>query len=273
MVDKKHTFLGKKILIISDDSAFLNSIELMLLYAGVDTIICDSLSKGIASIKTQNPDLILLDQAISKITIDKLIAEINIENQSDLPIILLTDHEYDLENNINIGYILKKTSLDFADLIKSIENSFFTEKKQDKNLIDITEKSVLPVVGEKNKEIRVLVIEDDPLLRNLLSVRLTKGGIPYYFCHNGNDALVSAYQYKPTVIILDIMLPGKNGIDVLNEMRQIPEFSKTPVIIFSNKDNDSDRKKAKMLGVETFLIKAMTDLNDLIKLIIEKHHS
>ena len=64
------------------------------------------------------------------------------------------------------------------------------------------------------------------------------------------------------------MLPGKNGLDVLKEIRQTPSLADMSVIVFSNKDSDEDRQRAKSLGVETFLIKAMTDLNDLVRIIL-----
>lgn len=273
MINKKQTFLGKKMLIIGDDSAFINSIELMFLYAGIDILIFNDFKKGALAIKTQKPDLILLESTLDGDLLQNIILEINAQNDCGIPFILIADTNTDSNNNIAVTKIIQKTNIDIVSLIRTIENLL----KDSSNIhshesLVITEKKA-ETSSVSQKEIRVLVVEDDPLLRNLLSVRLTKSKIPYYFCHNGNEVLHTALHYKPTLVILDLMLPGKNGIDVLNEMRQRPEFRETPVVVFSNKDNDEDKKKAKMLGVDDFLIKAMTDLNDLVTLIINKHSS
>ena len=273
MINKKQTFLGKKMLVIGDDPAFLNSIELMFLYAGIDILIFNDFEKGALAIKTQKPDLVLLESTLNGDLLQNIVSEVNAQNDCGIPFILIADTSTDSNSKISVTKIIKKTNIDIIGLIRTIEDLL-----KDSNNIHSHESLIIEEKQTKSpsapqKEMRVLVVEDDPLLRNLLSVRLTKSKIPYYFCHNGNEVLHSALQYKPTLVILDLMLPGKNGIDVLNEMRQRIEFKETPVIVFSNKDNDEDKKKAKMLGVEDFLIKAMTDLNDLVTLIINKHNS
>ncbi len=147
-----------------------------------------------------------------------------------------------------------------------------TEKSNDseKLTLDISEPVTIPSDSNLVEKIRVLIIEDDPLLGNLLSTKFAKSEIIYQFCSNGADAMNMILQFKPTVVILDIMLPGKNGLDVLKEIRDYNELNDLPVIIFSNKDNDADRKLARSLGSDTFLVKAMTNLNELVNIILEK---
>jgi DNA-binding response OmpR family regulator len=60
------------------------------------------------------------------------------------------------------------------------------------------------------------------------------------------------------------MLPGKNGFELLAEIREDGQFKDTPVIIFSNRDSQEDRRKAKELGAAAFHVKAMTDLAELV---------
>lgn len=60
--------------------------------------------------------------------------------------------------------------------------------------------------------IRVYVVEDDPLLRNLLSVRMEKSSFPYEFSVDGSGALEAMHQFKPDIIILDLMLPRQKRI-------------------------------------------------------------
>jgi DNA-binding response OmpR family regulator len=115
--------------------------------------------------------------------------------------------------------------------------------------------------------IRVFVVEDDPLLRNLLSLKMDKTQFPYEFSVDGNNAISAMHQFKPDVIILDLMLPGKSGLEVLAEVRADSRLREVPVIVFSNRDGQDDRKKASELGAQKFYVKAMTDLSELIETI------
>lgn len=260
--------LGKKVVLIADDLAFANSLERIFNFAGVDILVCNTQEKGISVIKTEKPDLLIIESS-SHTTAENIISIAFFKESHKPPMLFITDDK-SLIPNTNPNNYLEKEGLELVKVIEKIESIFDQETAPDnKNLLDITEHSQ-PLINTKVDHVKVLLVEDDPLLRNLLSIRFTKGNIPYQLCHNGNDVLNTILEYKPTIVILDIMLPGKNGLEVLEEIRQIPAVADISVIVFSNKDNDEDRKKAKDLGVDTFLIKAMTDLNDLIRIILEK---
>lgn len=115
--------------------------------------------------------------------------------------------------------------------------------------------------------IRVFVVEDDPLLRNLLSIKLDKSLFPNEFSHDGANVIPVMLQFKPDVIILDLMLPGRSGFDVLSEIKNEESLKNIPVIVFSNRDGQDDRKRAHDLGANVFYVKAMTDLSELIETI------
>lgn len=260
--------LGKKVVLIADDLAFANSLERIFNFAGVDILVCNTQEKGISVIKTEKPDLLIIESS-SHTSAENIISIAFFKESYKPPMLFITDDK-GLIPNTNPNNYLEKEGLELVKVIEKIESIFDQETAPDnKNLLDITEHSQ-PLINTKVDHVKVLLVEDDPLLRNLLSIRFTKGNIPYQLCHNGNDVLNTILEYKPTIVILDIMLPGKNGLEVLEEIRQIPAVADISVIVFSNKDNDEDRKKAKDLGVDTFLIKAMTDLNDLIRIILEK---
>ncbi|HEY0964649.1 MAG TPA: response regulator [Candidatus Paceibacterota bacterium] len=119
------------------------------------------------------------------------------------------------------------------------------------------------------KGIRVYIVEDDPLLRNLLDVRLQNSSFPHEFAVDGKDVLPKVRAFKPQVIILDLMLPQKSGFEILQEMKADPELKKIPVIVFSNRDAQQDKQRVFQLGAERFYVKAMTDLSLLIETIEE----
>ncbi len=260
--------LGKKVVLIAEDSALASSLEGIFNFAGVDIMVCNTLEKGVSAIKTQHPDFLIIETSSHSIAED--IVSVAFFKENHRPPILLISNDKTPVQGVGSDNFLEKDGLQMVTIIEKIEAIFSQKTKVDKEvLLDITEQAK-PFPKVDHEKIRVLLVEDDPLLRNLLSIRFTKGDIPYQLCHNGNDVLNTIFEYKPTLIILDIMLPGKNGLDVLEEIRQTPSLIDLPVIIFSNKDSDEDRQRAKSLSVDTFLIKAMTDLNDLIRIMLDK---
>lgn len=112
--------------------------------------------------------------------------------------------------------------------------------------------------------VKVLVVEDDPMLRNMLSVKLSMSRCPCMFSNDGLQALDLVSQFEPQVILLDLMIPGKDGFTVLAELKAHPSFKTIPVIIFSNKSGDDEKKRAQDLGAHSFRQKALTDLNVLV---------
>lgn len=115
--------------------------------------------------------------------------------------------------------------------------------------------------------IKVFIVEDDPLLRNLLSLRLDKSGFPYEFSKDGKNVLAALKQFKPDVIILDLMLPGISGFEILEEIKADSDTGDIPVLVFSNKDGAEDRERAQSLGANDFYVKALTDLSELMEYI------
>jgi DNA-binding response OmpR family regulator len=81
------------------------------------------------------------------------------------------------------------------------------------------------------------------------------------------NVLPAMRQFNPDVIVLDLMLPGRSGFEVLAEVKADDKLQQVPVIIFSNKDTAEDKQKAQDLGARGFYVKAMTDLSELIELI------
>ena len=114
------------------------------------------------------------------------------------------------------------------------------------------------------KGIKVLVVEDDLFLQSLLKERFEKAGLEYVFCANGLSVAAKVKEFKPEVIILDLMLPDKSGLEILAELKRDEAAKSIPVIVFSNKDTEDEKSKAKELGAENFFVKVKTDLSELI---------
>ena len=112
---------------------------------------------------------------------------------------------------------------------------------------------------------KLLLVEDDQFLSALLNNRLQKEGFEVRLAATGEDALVTLKSWKPDLILLDLILPGKSGFEVMEEIRQDPALSrKAPIMILSNLGQNSDIDRAKSLGAVDYMVKARTSINEII---------
>ena len=111
----------------------------------------------------------------------------------------------------------------------------------------------------------ILIVEDDEFLLSLTVKRLEKEGYGVDVATDGESALKKAAEIKPSLILLDLLLPGVDGFEVLKKMGENSELKSIPVIVFSNLGQKEDIEKAKKLGVSDFLIKANFTLDDVVE--------
>ncbi len=102
----------------------------------------------------------------------------------------------------------------------------------------------------------ILVIEDDKFLRELMAQKLIKEGFNISEAVDGEEGLKKIKEEKPGLILLDLILPGIDGFEVLSRMKEDPETSRTPVIILSNLGQREDVERGLKLGATDYLIKA-----------------
>ncbi|MCD5381139.1 MAG: response regulator [Candidatus Pacebacteria bacterium] len=112
--------------------------------------------------------------------------------------------------------------------------------------------------------VKVLMIEDDSMIQEMVIIKLVSHGCIPYATKDGSEAVSMAEQYKPHIIILDLMLPGKTGEEVLKELKEHTDLSNTPIIVFTNKSSHEDKETLIKLGADKYFVKAQTDLNDLV---------
>ena len=111
---------------------------------------------------------------------------------------------------------------------------------------------------------KILIVEDDLFLANLLSLRFKKEGFEVIQAFSGVEALKKLEEIRPSIILLDIILPQKNGFEVLESIAQNPQTSNIPVIIVSNLGQESDIEKGKMLGAMDYYVKARLSIDELV---------
>ncbi len=112
---------------------------------------------------------------------------------------------------------------------------------------------------------KILIIEDDRFLRELMSRKLEEEGYEVFEAINGEQGLKQAKENKPDVILLDVMMPGINGFEVLSKIKGDSVLSLIPVIMLSNLDQKEDAEKALKLGAADYLVKAHFTPGEIIE--------
>jgi DNA-binding response OmpR family regulator len=102
------------------------------------------------------------------------------------------------------------------------------------------------------KQFRVLVVDDEVRILNFLRSKLIASGYGVLTASNGLEALEQAQAQEPDLIVLDVLMPRMNGLEVLKELRT---FSSVPVIILSARGADADRIKGLSVGADDYLPK------------------
>lgn len=117
---------------------------------------------------------------------------------------------------------------------------------------------------EERKQKAILLVEDDDNLASVYETRLQAESFVTKRVSNGEDALAAALQFKPDLILLDVMMPKVSGFDVLDILRNTPETQNIKVIMLTALSQDSDKERAKSLGVDDYLIKSQVVIADVI---------
>ena len=103
---------------------------------------------------------------------------------------------------------------------------------------------------------KILVIEDDTFLRELIVQKLLKEGYEIVEAVEGEDGIKKVTEENPDIILLDIILPGIDGFEVLKKIKADEKVKDIPVIILSNLGQQDDIDKGIKLGAKDYLIKA-----------------
>lgn len=117
---------------------------------------------------------------------------------------------------------------------------------------------------------RVLIIEDDQLLRELYEDALSEVGYNVLIARHAQEAVSMLDEYGADIVVMDMMLPGHNGLEILHEMQSYDDWQDVPVVILSARHPDEFRMSPDdwmQLGVIEYLYKPETKVHQLVKTI------
>lgn len=117
---------------------------------------------------------------------------------------------------------------------------------------------------------KILLVEDDEALAAVYKSRLELEGFETLEVNNGEKALSAAIEFRPDLILLDVMMPKISGFDVLDILRNTPETGSIKVIMLTALSQPKDKEKAEALGVDDYLVKSQVVIGDVVDRI--RHH-
>jgi len=119
---------------------------------------------------------------------------------------------------------------------------------------------------EKSK---IVLVEDDKYIARAYKAGLERAGFEMFMATDGAEGLEKIKSEKPDLVLLDLIMPVKNGFEVLEELKMNDELKNIPVVILSNLGQDSDVARGKALGAVDYLIKTDWSMQEVVEKVKE----
>ncbi len=255
--------MSAKILIIEDDRLLGELLVKKLHAAGYEVELTLDGKEGLDRMPFYAPDLVLLDIVLP--TMDGyqvLEAKVADPRIRDIPVVIVSNSGQPVE----ISRAVKLGAKDYIVKAQVDPNEVLDKVKE--HLLDSN--ANVSLAGKK-----ILTIEDDRFLSEIIVLKLKKHGCIVEHSNSGEDGLEKAASFRPDLVLLDLILPGISGYDVLTKMRSTPELKDVPVIILSNLGQREDVDRARSLGADQFIVKAMSTptqiYSEIVAVMINRH--
>lgn len=116
---------------------------------------------------------------------------------------------------------------------------------------------------------KILIVEDEDVLAKVLQEKFEKEGVKIEVARDGEVVFEVAKKSRPDLIVLDLILPKKHGLEVIKELKGDAELKNIPVFVLSNLDSDQDIKKALSLGAIDYFVKTQHPLKEIVEKVKE----
>ncbi|MFA6295100.1 MAG: response regulator [Candidatus Paceibacterota bacterium] len=250
----------EKILIIEGNVTFGEQISDALKKDGYKNILLiQDGTEGMKSIYDTLPNLILLDVTLSGQSGYDILAKKQSEPLlAKIPVFLLSTQGYPIVmKDVPQGSVAEFIMSIHAnsEIVVDKVNKYFGHEKNtpesDKPSVDIA-------------KTKLLWIEDDPLIGKILGRQFTFSNFDLFHAKTGDEAMAYLQSNKPDVIVVDLLLPGMSGFDVLQKIKGNAVLRDIPRMVLSNLSKASDMERARVLGARKFLVKSATSLDQIV---------
>ena len=116
---------------------------------------------------------------------------------------------------------------------------------------------------------KILIVEDDPLMSRMYQKIFKFEGFDVDFASDGEEGLEKVRSTKPTLVLLDIMMPKMNGLEVLDKLKLDPETKNIPVIMLTNLAGTQDAEAALTKGAVKYIIKSENEPKQVVNMVKE----
>lgn len=260
----------KNILIIESDVFFGDALAQKLRKEGYAVTLSRGSVDGLEKMRTERPNLLILALATSSIgwwevlrmreqdLSLSVIPTLAVFDSSDADLInralALGVKDYVIRSEFNPEDVLAKVRLQLS----SSGGPAVTKPKT------VARPKPAPDGHENLVGKKVVWVEDDKFLSEIIARKLTQNGCVLFHTAEGGEALRMLKREKPDLVLLDILLSGMDGFEILKRIKEDAETRGTPVILLSNLGKKEDIEKGKALGAARFLVKAMVSLEEII---------
>ncbi|TAF04334.1 MAG: response regulator [Nostocales cyanobacterium] len=230
------------VLVCDDDPVIRVEIRQLLEQGGYRVITVDRGEEAIAQAVSQGPDVILLDLLMPEMNGWETMALLKeCPDTQNIPIVICSVYK---PSNSN------QSSSDFVDwLSKPVEEGTLLN-------------SLRKVVSEPSRKVKILIVEDDNDLTDLLVTLFARHELETFVAKTGREAIYLSQKVNPDLLILDLILPESDGFTVVDWLKKHNQLFSIPVVVYSAKDlNDSERQRLK-LGHTEFLTKGRVTIQE-----------
>lgn len=252
----------KKILIIEDETILGELLREKLGAEGYDASWEVDGEAGIAAMRKTKPDMVLLDIVMPKKDGYEVLKDMRADSAlAHIPVIVISNSGQPIE-------IRKILDLGVKDYI--VKAQFSPAEVLEKVRKYMTETAAPAAVQTPpGGGPHILIVEDDPFLSSISATHLNEQGYRVSVATDGEEALAAIEKEVPDLVLLDIVMPGVNGFDVLKAIKQNERTKGTCVVMFSNLGQEHEIEESKALGADAFLVKAKFTPREVLEKIRE----
>lgn len=257
---------SKKILLVMSDQQMISSLLKSFSLAGYETFQSHDVSAAIAEAMRVHPDLVILDVKMNGVDGFEVLEALRANTDtsvSKIPVIIASE----TGDLVEISRALKLGISDYFVKSRFDVSQVFSKVKKhlgDTSVVP-TEEASAGAKMEASGQIKLLIVEDDKFLRDLATQKLIQENFAVHAAVDGEQGIALAEKELPQVVLLDILLPGIDGFEVLRRIRANPALKETRVIMLSNFGQREDVEKALSSGADQFLVKANFTLDEIIE--------
>lgn len=237
------------VLVCDDDRLIRLELQTLLEKGGYRVVTVATGEEAIAIAANQHPDVIVLDLLMPGMNGWETMALLKAQAETkEIPIVICSVYK----QNSN-----SQSSTDFVDWVsKPVQEHYFLN-------------SLRQVLATSAQRVRILIVEDDPDLVELLITLFSRHGIETFCAKTGREAIHLSQEVNPDLLILDLILPETDGFAVVDWLQKHNHLCDIPLVVYSAKDLDESERQRLKLGDTEFLTKGRVTTQEFEQRVIE----